>query len=332
MDVLKYVNSKDVRDYLKIIGYEFSPVEAAWLIFNNHKLCLRDRHEAWNEIIASMPDMKIRTNRKKEIVYDSLHKFLQDYISMEQKWLDEFFSHSEEKYYSYVFRACDDSEKHGNVFDSYDICLKNLKEDISDYEYTDTDIVYISVIRVSVNEGAEYELSLDTSMKIKSVYKTNQKSFESAFYNCMRDMWFLFPVPFKKGDIVYEPGRAEKEFCSGPFVLEEIAPDYYAETGREPLDDSDMFASGVFQNEDGYIYHEVMFNYMDLEYYPEEKLTEKKTILKAVSNYMKGNISLGLFANAYVYTLMKGEAENYFPDEFTEEGLSLAGLVNTDEI
>ena len=33
MDVYKFINSKDIREYLKKINYEFTPVEAAWLIW-----------------------------------------------------------------------------------------------------------------------------------------------------------------------------------------------------------------------------------------------------------------------------------------------------------
>ena len=87
-----------------------------------------------------------------------------------------------------------------------------------------------------------------------------------------------------------------------------------------------MTAWGYFQKENGALYAECMHDYMDLERYPEEKLTGKKRILKALGNHLKGEIDAVLFARAYHQILLEEEARENLPQDITNEGMLLAGL------
>ena len=49
--ILQFVNSKDIRKHLGEIGYTFSALEAAWLIWQNQKVTLKEKHRAWNRVI-----------------------------------------------------------------------------------------------------------------------------------------------------------------------------------------------------------------------------------------------------------------------------------------
>ena len=69
-----------------------------------------------------------------------------------------------------------------------------------------------------------------------------------------------------------------------------------------------------------------MHHYMDLERYPEEKLTGKKRILKALGNHLKGEIDAVLFARAYHQILLEESARESLPRDITDEGMRLAGL------
>ena len=131
----------------------------------------------------------------------------------------------------------------------------------------------------------------------------------------LETMWFAFPTPFKKGDIVIDPERPEpSSLWSGPFVFQETAAEYLKSKGRQGRDCSDMTANGWFQDENGIIYSECMHDYMSLEYYPIEKLKGVQKILIALSN------------NAYHSILMEAYAKKNRPRYFSEEGLALAGL------
>ena len=63
VDVCRFINSKDIRDYLRSINYQFTPIEAAWLIYYCRELTLQEKHAAWQELIDTMPDCPIAKRR-----------------------------------------------------------------------------------------------------------------------------------------------------------------------------------------------------------------------------------------------------------------------------
>ena len=75
-EILKYVNSKDVRDHLAKINYNFSTLEAIWLIANHHKITLEDKITAWQAVINSMPDFEYNRNGIKT---NSIFQMLSDH-------------------------------------------------------------------------------------------------------------------------------------------------------------------------------------------------------------------------------------------------------------
>ena len=99
MNILRFVNSKDIREHLRNIGYEFNSLEAAWLIYQFRDATIDEKHKAWNELIATMPDCPIE-KRLNTVAQDSLHAFLRQYMELENKYLNEFYD-----------------EKHADTFD-----------------------------------------------------------------------------------------------------------------------------------------------------------------------------------------------------------------------
>jgi hypothetical protein len=107
-------------------------------------------------------------------------------------------------------------------------------------------------------------------------------------------MWFDFPTPFKKGDIVWVPSVENRINwnCDGGFVLRGISTWEPSDFMKKSGDNSDMNGFGYFVNPNGTIYHEVMFNYMDLEFYPAPQVIirnvsmENKYNEKAVCNHI----------------------------------------------
>ena len=64
-----------------------------------------------------------------------------------------------------------------------------------------------------------------------------------------------------------------------------------------------LLFSGYFVEPDGTVYHDVLFNYMDLEYYPGPYEGIER-IFPAFSKYVKGEIDLGLFLCVYKKVLL----------------------------
>ena len=64
-----------------------------------------------------------------------------------------------------------------------------------------------------------------------------------------------------------------------------------------------------------------MHDYLALEYFPVEKLKGVNRVLIALSGHLKGEYDAALFANAYHYILMQGQAEKVRPYGYIPEVL-----------
>ena len=51
MDITQFINSRDIREHLKNIGYEFTSLEAAWLIGDCSSITLEEKHASWHAIL-----------------------------------------------------------------------------------------------------------------------------------------------------------------------------------------------------------------------------------------------------------------------------------------
>ena len=89
MAVLKFINSKDIREYLKKTDYKFNSLEAAWLIYQCRNATICEKHRAWNELIENMPDCRIE-ERFNTAPQESLHTFLKQYMELEDRYIKEF--------------------------------------------------------------------------------------------------------------------------------------------------------------------------------------------------------------------------------------------------
>ena len=110
MDILHYINSSDVRHYLEEINYSFTPVEAAWIVAQCERITLQDRHDAWQEIIDTMPDCRLESiaHYSKNGLFDSLHTVLHKLIMIDNRILSDFYHRDDNAVYKY---AVNDKEK-----------------------------------------------------------------------------------------------------------------------------------------------------------------------------------------------------------------------------
>lgn len=339
MNILRFVNSKDIREHLRNIGYEFNSLEAAWLIYQCHDATIDEKHKAWNELIEKMPDCTV-TKRLNTVPQDSLHAFLRQYMELEDKYLNEFYD-----------------EKHADTFDynkPFVYKFKYIYKDGTEYEW-DTVFSCFDALYESIMEPEDDVISIKcTKMQIDRLnsrqiaYLTPSFNFlridpecidsdkeRDLFWGVFDGLWFDFPTPFQKGDIVWDPKKPDG-ICAGPFVttgvcLDEIQNDKVKDNLRRNGDSSDMCAGGFFLNEDGSIYGECMSNYMDLEFYDKE-LTDSKRTLIALSNFLKDKIDPALFARAYHQIITAGYAENSIPLDYMKSGMILAGLSKPEHI
>ena len=326
MNVYSFINSKDIRRYLQEINYEFTPVEVAWFIWQCKSISLKEKHDAWNEIIETMPDMPIQDRRNN---IPSLHQFLKDYMQLERHVIDQFYNRK----YVCAFYQYHISGWYNGEFDSFD-CGDVFSDFSSCYEEALSDVIDL--------ENPAIEITMNSyHYKIKAVYCKDMSSMQifnidegSGKKNDMDwaffEMWFPIPMPFKKGDIVVLARNSHNGYCKPcnyePYVFVSSSYNEYKETGKQGCDYSDMCILGYSQFEDGQLSDEwSIYNYMDLEYYTGE-LTGKKRVLKALSNCLKKKIDAVMFAKAYHQILTEMYFESTKTDYWRDEYLKLTGL------
>ena len=91
MDITGFINSKDIREHHRAIGYEYNALEAAWLVSQCQHATLEEKHEAWRWIIENMPDCEIKDcGGRVTVPTDSVHKVLAEYMEMENAFIERF--------------------------------------------------------------------------------------------------------------------------------------------------------------------------------------------------------------------------------------------------
>ena len=159
MDITNFINSKDIRDYHREIGYQYNTLEAAWLVSQCQGKTLEQKHEAWKWIMDNMPDQEVENcGRWVHHQGESIHKVLADYMEMQNQFIAEFKDESGGWLYSYksYYNTSDykhDSYSYEGVFTSWDKCLEYVEEN-EDGE----DISFIEIRRGKADDDAAHDL------------------------------------------------------------------------------------------------------------------------------------------------------------------------------
>lgn len=338
MDIYDFINSKSVSDYCRKIGHKFTPVQAAFLVNRSVMHTLKEKREAFRFIMEHMPDEEtnscVRHMDDGQTCKAGIHWLLNRYMELQSKYLKEFFKHADHQVYEYrVYRSWNDYWE-GEYCHSVDSVFSYIEQEIS----SDEQVVQIRVgksrmdgssqsILVSFNGKREV-----TDIDMEGAWEMSEEEQDIVYG--MDGVCFVCPVPFKKGDIVYAPFY-EGMYSPGAdiFVFDHVwyegleEEDVVKCSSSRHCCSADMVACGQFQHEDGGLYYECMHDYLGLEYYTGP-LDGKKRILKAVSNYLKGEIDLTLVLNAYYLIMCEENAKgNKRRMNITREGLRLAGLL-----
>lgn len=353
MNVLPFLNSRTIVEHWKKIGFIPSAEQAAFLIHRSRERSLSEKHAAYREIIATMPDVSLPERAWCPAV-PSLHAFLADFIDVEEQLLTAFLDpndgvYSFVGYSNSVWGGCDSDPL---VYPTFESCLEKLR-DTSRYD----PLIRAEVTRQEL--GAEKPLlydricvSLNANFEIVSIKDYDPKSKYSKAEDFFSSRWFAFPTPFSRGDIVCSPNISQTQIGRDSFILDELAcwgseelcangipdepmtgkysssyqwKDHWIGQALREADHTDMTASGIFYNDDGTIYGEVMHDYLDLDY-PKEEPDGAGRILIPISNFLKGKIDEVELIRATQTIGMQLFLERTTPTEFTEEGLRLMGL------
>lgn len=305
MDIYNFINSKDIAEYLREQNYQFTVPETAFLIYQSIKLTLEEKIQAWEEIIHTMPDC-ILDGRRSMVQMSSFHQFLRDYIKIKRKEMKRFYQ-KENAFYTY-----ETYEEYGGefcwypserYFTDYDLCRREFWINHAETGIEKVKFIKNFIISEEENNGGCIEVETDNQLNVLEIYPmkddilSDEEIGIDVVFECM---WFSFPTPFKRGDILINitPGIKEE-----PFVLDymctwsdkdfrengDTRENRWAKSSDELLeyhkregDISDMGYAGYYAGEEE-IRHDVNHYYLNLERYPLS-LQEKYQALYAISN------------------------------------------------
>ncbi len=381
MDIYGFINSKDVAEHLKSLNYKFTLPEAAFLVYQSRDRMWEEKCAAWRELIDTMPDCSMEERLNLEPI-ESFHQFLRDYMALQEKILRMFYD-SDGAFYTYdiyqkywvgVKTWTSDTEfedtnihriEQGNYFADAESALAHFKKE---YEKEEDRPQWVRFLKKPLlrepdlerNGEIWVEMTPDLEVISMGTYGFGILSNEESTLDMQFDgMWFAFPTPFKRGDILIDVCSGNY-YGGGPFVLDTLKSWDAAtlmENGfseQSPMvkhrdetikrlsgeaDSSDMDYYGVFLSSDGKgfptVCHDVFWSYLDLERY-EGPLRGMDRLLKPISSamtydpeYCEPSLEPELLCSAYHLILMEQLCKLnrcWLETDYTKEGQELAGL------
>lgn len=269
-DFCRFINSKDIREHVKKMGYEMSTQECAYVVDESYRP-IKEKHEAYEEIIKNMPDKKTPGKN------GSIHELLKKRMELEKILLDVFFQSDKAVY---VYECFDNGERRESkdVYSTWSECI--------DAAFCwENDVEFIRIEK-------RWIMGRDSDKKtVGVIFNTNKEAVHISQWGILSEdlsekwWWRYFderknihlPLPFEKGDILQTK-------TGGVFVYE---PDW-----------EKSYMGGYFANryccEDECVGQYVVGKWLDAEYY-RKPLEGKDKNLEAVSLYLKGKMSLVKF-------------------------------------
>ena len=356
MNIFRFINSKDICGYLRELQYQFTVPEAAFLIYMSRTVPLKEKFHAWQEIINTMPDcsMKERFNMK---AIPSFHQFLEDYMALQKKMLAGFYQ-QEKAVYTIEFYEKElgknDWVDLGLYFPDYQTAVSNLTEN-----WLEDDGEKIRITKHYFADGAikqEKELWIETDWQL-NVLSLGEK-------DCLSDseidiaitfegMWFSFPTPFHRGDIL-----VDQKDPDSPIVLQDISTwgqeellrngfsgdDSFVKNAEKRLercqshgDTSDMNYCAYYLSADRtgeyHLCSEVFWSYLDLERYEKPLEGEAKILSVAAGGIQPDRQTIRisiLVCNAVRLFIQEEQCRKlrkWMEEIYTKESLDALGMV-----
>lgn len=356
MNIFRFINSKDICEYLRELQHQFTVPEAAFLIYMSRTVPLKEKFDAWQEIINTMPDCSLeeRPNMK---ALPSFHQFLKDYMALQKKMLAGFYQ-QEKAVYTIEFYEKELGKKDwvdlGLYFPDYQTAVSNLTEN-----WLEDDVEKIRITKHYFADGAakqEKELWIETDRQL-NVLSLGEK-------DCLSDseidtaitfegMWFPFPTPFHRGDILVNQRNPES-----PIVLQDISvwgqeellrnrfseDDPFVKNAEKRLercqrygDTSDMNYCAYYLSADRtgeyHLCSEVFWSYLDLERYEKPLEGEAKILSVAAGGIQpdrQKRADIELVCNAVRLFIQEEQCRKlrkWMEEIYTKESLEALGMV-----
>ena len=321
MKAIDFVNSKDIREYWTEINYKPTALESAWLIWRGKNQTVKEKHLAWSKLIDSSIDCSIPAGTF-DLPQKSLHNFLSRYIEIDEELIKTFYTEGDQAVFSYRMYFDDDGDREWYnepaLFNTFEEAYEHAR-DGGDPPHPN----FIEFVKTYIgSEGKQIFVRFNLGKEIvrvdESDYLTDCKDYE-IFQEVFRNMSFVFPIPFKKGDIVSTTRGlyTRPSYNSGTYVFENIV-----------TEGNCTFVTGYGVDGNGEAYYHRDHDYMDLVRNVTPLINEDKMLLP-ISKYLSGEIDLALLLGACKHVFCSNEAKklNLYMN-YTKEEKKLAGVDN----
>lgn len=316
MEILQFINSNAIRNHLKKINYQFDTLEAAWLIYHSYNHSVYEKFNAYEQLMKEYPDCRVE-ERLHTPAQDSLFEYLKNYIKVYRNAIYEF--EAPDAVYSIDVKHFERETDYTveTMFTNLNAVIRQCKIEWDDEKPGDIKNFVISKYIPESEKSSGSIIPQQMILKgdgLKPIYIDFRNDIE---YDLLGDLWFDFPTPFKKGDIVWN-----KHYKFTPVVLlfnsyEDLSKEGY-KCLREIGDETDMTYEYYCMIDSDSIFRDIDYNYMDLEYYPYE-LTGKDKALLPISRFLKGDIDIGLCCNAFHSLSLRDYTEKSMSKEYIDK-------------
>ena len=215
MDIIDFINSKDIRKYLHDIDYKLRTDEAAFIVYFSRRP-LDEKIEAWNWIADNMPNTSRIAHRQ------TIHDFryvLREFIKLQQVKLTRFKENPNNEFvYTFSYFSVDEREEGQYYYTSFDSLVEAILRYNADEDYTHR-MRRLEVFKCKLNEddyGPCDRVKLTDDGKINDIYvnsKLNPDIYNGKVPDDMNledvdimfeEMFFNIPTPFERGDILID--------------------------------------------------------------------------------------------------------------------------------
>lgn len=299
MDGIKFINSKDIQNYLREIDYKLSSEQILFLILNNHFLTVDERIVALKELKETSPNDKlvsITNNFFEELVGIRLYDFINSYLDDLNRQIA--FLKEEDKRFCYQLYGLSDSRRYKLIgtFQNYDNGLNRIEEESDCYNY-------FKVKKIPFEDAFDREYFRQKYLELP--YAVAYMDKEQRLLDCYANdiniktqdhytdcMYITIPLPFEKGDIVKFTSspwieKTDKDKMSKFSFFNSYAPTEDSLHKYQGTDHSDMYYCGYRPKKHGFKLREYNFFSFDIEYADSAELKGHNKRLKALSDVLK---------------------------------------------
>lgn len=311
MDLMKFIDSKDVRAHLQKLGHQLTSPEAAMIILDNDSRPIPEKLAALWYVTEHLPD---RCFDQPYFVESgqSLHEFLTAYIAAEEAATERFFC-AAAGFALYEAEAENDDcsldhRLRHRLFTDARACLEQaiteLKNHWIDFSPRALAGWRIRITKCLPDETETMQMTFNAAGEPLYLLRKRETWLSRGLRELFKEP-FTLPLPFADGDLAWLPRRGESsgEMLARKPILLYAAP----EKNAAPLP-RNGFVSGYYLFA-GQLQFDELLPATRLEYLPEDYPAQETAALKQLRRYLNHEISLCALLGVYAGLAMQSAGE-----------------------